>query len=476
MNNIVVEQPESRTVSYFLCIDGTYGSIDNVSGTFYASGGTLSTINAANINVTTASNLAQSRWKMDEANGNVANDCNGNCYGTLQNNPTWTVGRIGGGLSLNDTNQYVQVANDASLNIGSGDFSISLWMQRSDNTVINKRLLYKGASADNQIGYALYGSNTGLGLLFSNGVNRLGFTCSIPSLNQWHHFVFTIDRASGKAKSYLNGVYQTELDISSYNGVDISNTRDLLIGAESSGGNLAWPGKVDDVRIYKRVLMPEEIADLASGGSACWRFDDGSGSAATDSLGRSPGILQNSPTWTTGKLGGALTLNGVNQFVSVSNNSSDLNIGTGDFSILLWMQRSDSAVTNKRLLYKGASADTEIGYALFGSNTGLGLLLSNGVNRLGFTCSIPSLNQWYHFVFTIDRTSGKAKSYLNGVYQSEIDISSYNGVNITNARDLLIGAASSGGYLAWPGKVDDVHIYKRALSADEVLRLYSATP
>ena len=153
-----------------------------------------------------------------------------------------------------------------------------------------------------------------------------------------------------------------------------------------------------------------------------------------------------------------------------------MNIGTGDFSISLWMQRSNDAATNKRLLCKGATSDSDIGYGLAGSNTALYLQICNGVSRISTACSIPSLNQWHHIVFTIDRSSGKAKSYLNGVYQAESDISAYNGGDISNAQNLLIGAASSAGWLAWLGKVDDVHIYKRVLSADEILQLYSATP
>jgi len=264
LNNIVIEQPTNRAVSYFLHIDGTYGSIDNVSGTVYASGGALYTANTTNINVATASSAAQSYWKTDETVGAVANDSNGNCDGTLQNSPAWATGRIGGGLILTGTNQFVSVTNDASLNISTGDFSASLWFQRSNNAVTNNRLLYKGASDTTEIGYAVSGSNTALMLLLSNGVTRITTTCAIPSLDQWHHFAFTVNRSSGKAKLYMNGVYQTELNISAYSGGDISNTRDLLIGAANSSGWLAWPGKVDDIRIYKRVLSADEVVRLYS--------------------------------------------------------------------------------------------------------------------------------------------------------------------------------------------------------------------
>ena len=484
LNNIVVAQPTNRTVSYFLGIDGAYGSMNNVSGSIYASGGLLSVENTTNLDLTTASNAVpscpstaqlQHHWKLDETSGsNTAYDSIGACNGTLYNSPAWVTGRIGGGLALNGTSQFVTVPNDPSLNIGIGDFSISLWMQRNDDPAGNKRLLYKGAGSATDIGYCIAGSNTYLQLLISNGVTRLPLTCTIPSLNQWHHYVFTINRSSGKVKSYLNGVYQAELDISNFG--NISNTKNLLIGALDSAGSLAWPGKIDDIRIYGRILAASEIAYLVADASAYWKLDDGAGYGASDCIGRSAGVLQNNPTWITGKFGCALELNGINQFVSVSNNSSDLNIGTGDFSISLWMQRNDDPAGNKRLLYKGASSATDIGYCIAGSNTYLQLLISNGVTRLPLTCTIPSLNQWHHYVFTINRSSGKVKSYLNGGYQSSTDVGAFSGVDISNTADLLIGAANNSGWLAWPGEVDDVRIYKRVLSAEEVVQLFSATP
>ena len=216
LKNLVIVQPTSRTINYFLCIDGTYASIDNVSGNIYASGGILSAVNTINLDVTAMPNVTPTppstssfvhHWKLDETSGSsTACDSVGNCNGILQNSPAWVTGRVGGGLALNGTNQLVTVASDPSLNIGTGDFSISLWMQRSDSAVTNSRLLYKGANSDNQIGYALSGSNTSLGLILGNGVTRISTWCPTPSLNQWHHMVFTVDRVSGKATAYLNGI------------------------------------------------------------------------------------------------------------------------------------------------------------------------------------------------------------------------------------------------------------------------------
>ncbi|MCF6175145.1 MAG: right-handed parallel beta-helix repeat-containing protein [Victivallaceae bacterium] len=473
LNNVVIEQPTNRAVPYSLRIRGrSDADIENVSGSIYASGGIVSTTYTSNINVSAGSTQSQAAWQLDETSGSTANDSNGVCDGTLQNSPIWLSGIIGGALELNGSDQYVTIPDDASLDIGTEDFSISMWFQRSASAVTNSRLLFKGASSDTSTGYAISGSNTSLGFVLSNGSSRKMAWATIPTLDQWHHLVATITR-NQTIQIYLNGVLQSTKDISSWDVSDISNAKDMLLGAAGTN-SLCWPGKIDDVKIYKRTLTQGEITELASSASALWRFDDGSGTSAVDSIGRSSGSLQNNPTWTTGEIGGALQLNGTDQYVSVANNSSDLNIGTEDFSISMWFQRSDSTVTNSRLLYKGASSNTDTGYAISGSNTSLGFVLSNGSSRKMAWATIPTLDQWHHLVVIATRDVN-IQIYVNGELKDTVDISTWDVSDISNIKDVLIGAAGTNS-LCWPGKVDDLRVYKRALTDDEITKLYVATP
>ena len=55
-------------------------------------------------------------WKFDETDGNVASDSSGNGNdGNLTNGPTWTEGKIGGALSFDNVDDFVDLGNILNL-------------------------------------------------------------------------------------------------------------------------------------------------------------------------------------------------------------------------------------------------------------------------------------------------------------------------------------------------------------------------
>ena len=64
-------------------------------------------------------------WKFDEGSGTVAYDSSGNGNnGNLTNGPTWTTGKIGGALSFDGENDYVDVPSIQSVNGGGVTFAV----------------------------------------------------------------------------------------------------------------------------------------------------------------------------------------------------------------------------------------------------------------------------------------------------------------------------------------------------------------
>ena len=76
-----------------------------------------------------------SHYKLDEASGTTAVDSTGANNGTLTNNPAWTTGKIGNGLSFDGTNDYVNIANESNFDFErTNSFSASAWVKNNSTT------------------------------------------------------------------------------------------------------------------------------------------------------------------------------------------------------------------------------------------------------------------------------------------------------------------------------------------------------
>ena len=205
-----------------------------------------------------------------------------------------------------------------------------------------------------------------------------------------------------------------------------------------------------------------------------WKFDEGTGTTASDSSGNgNTGTLTNGPTWTTdSKVGsGALEFDGVNDYVTMGAPSS-LNI-TGAVTVSAWINPLSSGL-NRNVLTKGSGAGSGSGGSQYdlvdlGSNR-FRFLVSNG------TASISSLtgsggapnNKWTHLVGVYDGVD-TTQFYLNGVQVGTNTLVGFGGV-LNSKGNFAIGG--SGGANVFNGSIDDVRVYNRKLSASEIQELY----
>jgi 6-phosphogluconolactonase (cycloisomerase 2 family)/predicted nucleotidyltransferase len=210
-------------------------------------------------------------WKLDENSGTGTSDLSGfGNNGTLTSGPTWTPGIHGSGVGFDGVNDFVTMDDPANgaLDLGTGDFSISFWTQVSDPASNFKMFLLKNTNPGNPggvsaIGYeiATHGiANGHIRTYFGDGTSILlvdgpaGFDVRD---GEWHHVVVVAQR-SGNARLYLDNVEGTPVSMGGMG--DMSNAAPFHIG--SSNGNYVLPGKMDDVRIYKRALSVGEVAGL----------------------------------------------------------------------------------------------------------------------------------------------------------------------------------------------------------------------
>ena len=224
--------------------------------------------------------------------------------------------------------------------------------------------------------------------------------------------------------------------------------------------------------------------DLTLNPVAIWRLDDGSGTTATDELSAWDGTVENA-TWTTGVQGGALEFDashtGNNQHVNLGSISA-LD-GASAVTIAFWFKRNSDrtadgnstnhSVDNVMIAHSSDSINDNIEIGSSGSN--ISLYLDTTGNDTG--AAIPATltdGVWTHLVFTYDSAAtNEVKFYINGALAGQ---SSLWGGNLdASSAPVTLGIARPDRPDPWgdfDGLLDEVAIYSRALTVNEVEDLY----
>jgi len=207
-----------------------------------------------------------------------------------------------------------------------------------------------------------------------------------------------------------------------------------------------------------------------------WHFDESTSTLAYDASGKgNNGTLTNGPTWQSGascKAGSCLNLSGavVRQGTQINDNSS-IQFGSGSFTILAWINSTQTGQW-KRIVTKRGSASAWYSMALnSGKLTAEFYGTLQGANRQ----SVKTVNNgiWHQVVTEYDAANQNINLYIDGVLDSSF---SNNLGSTSNNQILEIGtwgteAYDSGSYT---GLIDEIRVYNRALSAQEILDQYNA--
>ncbi len=215
-------------------------------------------------------------------------------------------------------------------------------------------------------------------------------------------------------------------------------------------------------------LLLQRTLDWAMSNSAPvlvghWMLDDGSGLTALDSSGRgNDGTLMGGPSWTSGKLAGALSLDGSNDRVLVPDAAS-LDI-TGTITLAAWVRPNK---TGTQYVIRKAQYDNEDGYELSLSNSGkvffrLNQNTEGNTYRIDSTTSYPDDGRWMHIAASYDGMTQRL--YIDGV--EEVAQAASISIN-ANDLDLSLGGQVDGTRVV-DGIIDDVRLYSGALSAEVI--------
>jgi predicted GH43/DUF377 family glycosyl hydrolase len=167
-------------------------------------------------------------------------------------------------------------------------------------------------------------------------------------------------------------------------------------------------------------------------------------------------------TVTDGRFARAGSFDGTNDYISIPHSSS-IN-PTNAITVELWAKSNTANWNSTGMLVSKRNA--YIMYPIGNSKTIRFYIYSGGWRYTVYTPSID-ITQWHHYVGTFDGST--IKLYIDG---SLVASTSYSGSIKSDTGPLYIGRDD--GYSRYfNGSIDEVAIYSRALSADEILEHYN---
>lgn len=435
-------------------------------------------------------------WSMNEGQGGKVGDSSGNNNTGTITGATWTSGKKGKGLSF-DGNDYINAGTSETLNT-TGDFSASLWF-KTPGPGLNS---WDALLARSNVAYFVNAPNKGWHIISRNisGTNAINFQYSGASAaqnlswtggddNLWHHVVAT--RQGNLFSIYIDSVLKSSLTTAVG---DMSMPGESLFIGKGKFTDY-FHGSLDDVRIYNRALSVGEIQSLykqnetmanapqnnklTNGLVGLWSFNgkDVSGTTAYDRSGQgNNGNITGGAKLDAGKVGQGMSFDGVDDQVNVSPASS-INSLTS-LSLSFWAKANDYGEINQGHLISKVDANSG-GHGWYLNHNITTSRINFGVNFANIDLNVAvynviNFNVWNHWAVIWDgsTTASNVHIYKNGQELSHSSETNGDGAySSDSALNLIIANHGSLGR-HFDGLMDEVRIYNRALSADEVKQLY----
>jgi len=368
---------------------------------------------------------------MDEKTGQTVNDVSGNSLSTTlgvnssagSDDPTWTTGKYGAGLSFDGGDYVSQGTGPTIVN------SISFWTYPTSTT--NYFVDLNGSA---------YISAT------SGTLSATGFTT--PTI-------------------YVNGVVSSTIVVNQWQYITVTTATNLNASALNFGkiSTNYLAGKLDEVKLYNYVRNSKQITEDMNaghpvGGSPVgsqvgyWKMDEGYGAAANNS----------------GKIGKAIDFVPLSDaMVSLGSNSA-LNEQNG-YTITTWIYPDAFNTEPYPTIFSKAGQSGTTGFIWIYQNSSGNAVwqFADGTSAVAktITCGLVT-GSWQHLVLIHDRNNKTMYCYVNGVKKGTTTYTETALTTTTGSAYIGTYQGSTTDSYHLDGRLDEYKIYNSALTSDEV--------
>jgi hypothetical protein len=325
------------------------------------------------------------------------------------------------------------------------------------------------------------GDSSGSSNLYINGSIGFSMQTMTSSSNISASSIVLADSSSGNLRCYLPSASSCEgrrysiKKTSSLNNVYLyGGPFDDQVYLKLNSGTSALPyvSMLSASGNWHITTMSGNAQESSAANLVAWYpFNESSGTSTQDgSVNSKTGTLNNmdfSSDGSTGILDRALSFSATND--SVTADSSNVQFGSQDFSVAVWVNTASATRQFVASTYSGGGADSfycEINSAGKPSFQ----LYSAGADVSGSSSILARDGTWHHVTWVFNR-AGNAQFYVDGILDGTvIDISAVT--SIDNANVLTIGKYQPATSITFVGSMDDLRFYNKALSQAEVRELY----
>ncbi|MBP9667604.1 LamG domain-containing protein [Candidatus Saccharibacteria bacterium] len=268
---------------------------------------------------------------------------------------------------------------------------------------------------------------------------------------QFNSSNFAIDGVVGG--SFSGGQASSSYKLTSVGG-------ESIVGSASSGSYRIGEGYTS------RLERSLQLSLQPNGLSAYYPIDEATGNVVYDrSASLNNGTRQAAPSWTSGKLNGALSFNGSTQYVAMN----DFDISGSAITVSAWVYPTTAAQTSKVMSKQSGTTDAQGSLGLTGGNASFEAT-TGGTYHIATAGSALALNTWSHITGVYDGSN--VLIYVNGTLANS---TAGTGTLANNNLGWAAGRVSaSGSSNYFTGSIDEVKVYSRALSAGQVAAEYAA--
>src|SRR6266568_1074808 len=436
-------------------------------------------------------------WWRGDGNGS---DAVGTNNSTFMNAISFSDGKVGQAFTFNGIDSQIRFGNTVG-NFDTNDFTVEFWLRTAANRLESLIEKYPTCGPSSEWYIRINGGRLGAAMmsdaLFSDhnvvvsqrSIND-GLLQHVTFVRKVTNIAFYIDGALDASNNSAGGV--TRID----NNIDLVAGRSVCVGVD---GTYPYTGQLDEISVYNRALSASEIQAIYNAGNAgkcrsvpepscvppalgliSWWKGDGD---ANDSLVRNNGTLNGNATFGAGIVGQAFNFDGMDDYISVAP-SANLNVGAGSgLTIEGWIKPADLSVS-RPLFEWDNSLGQSFGTHFWSSANSVSSVLpgalfanivdtANNYHIVESAGGILNTNQFQHIALTYDKTTGVATIYYNGTVVATQNLGIFTP---QTSGPLYLGERhdGEGAGKVFQGLMDEVAVYKRPLSGDEIAAIYRA--